>query len=186
MYGFVSIFDVRSAVSELSNRRAFVTLSGMNNKQALQARWSTDFGFDSIEKVELAQILEKKCQVKLLEKTFSVSSDTIGDFLRAVNIGDNASKEMTLSKLRSAFDVLSDDSLAERVSKMPNQSLLESDIYKDLGVDSLDVVELIMHLEKQNDIEIPFDVEEKMTGGCTVAKIIELVNKFSKPAHVRH
>ena len=186
MYGFVSIFDIRSAVSELSNRRAFVTLSKMSNKQALQAQWSMDLGLDSLEKIELAQILEKKCQIKLMETSFSVSSDKIGDFMHAVNVGNGADKEMTLSKLRSAFDVLSDDSLAEQVSKMPNQSLLESDIYKDLGVDSLDVVELIMHLEKQNDIEIPFDVEERMSGGCTVAKIIELVNKFSKPAHVRH
>lgn len=156
----------------------------MTNKQALQAKWSMDLGLDSIEKVELAQILEKKCQVKLLEKTFAVSSDAIGDFLRAVNVADSG-KKMTLAKMRLAFDALSDDSLAERISKMPNESLLKADIYKDIGVDSLDLVELIMHLERQNDIEIPFDVEEKMSGDCTVARIIELCNKFSQPARVR-
>lgn len=183
--GYVSVYDIRSAVSEMSNKQAFIMLSRMSNNQVLQAKWSSDFGLDSLEQLELAQILEKKCQVKLIEKAFEVSSDKVGDFLRAVNIGDNASKEMTLAKVRSAFDVLSDDVLAERVAKMPNETLLKADIYKDVGVVSLDLVELIMLLEKQNDIEIPFDVEEKMSGDCTVARIIELCNKFSQPARVR-
>ncbi|MBR1840713.1 MAG: hypothetical protein IJ778_01110, partial [Alphaproteobacteria bacterium] len=179
MNGYVSVYDIRSAVSEMSNRQAMIVLSRMTNNQVLQAKWSSDFGLDSLEQLELAQILEKKCHVKLIEKAFAVSSDKVGDFLRAVNF-EESGKEITLSKVRAAFDVLGDEALARRAYQMPDEVLLGADIHKDIGMASLDVIELIMHLEKQNGIEIPFDVEEKMSGNCTVAKLIELCNSYAR------
>ncbi len=49
----------------------------------------------------------------------------------------------------------------------------EAEFVKDLGADSLDVVELIMALEEKFDIEIPDEQAEKIVNVGDVVKYIE-------------
>ena len=49
----------------------------------------------------------------------------------------------------------------------------EAEFVKDLGADSLDVVELVMALEEKFDIEIPDEQAEKITTVGDVVKYIE-------------
>ncbi|GAB0031317.1 acyl carrier protein [Helicobacter pylori] len=49
----------------------------------------------------------------------------------------------------------------------------EAEFVKDLGVDSLDVVELIMALEEKFGIEIPDEQAEKIVNVGDVVKYIE-------------
>ena len=51
---------------------------------------------------------------------------------------------------------------------------LESDIVKDLGADSLDVVELLMTLEENTGKSIP---EEKVTEVKTVGDVVKILEK---------
>ena len=48
----------------------------------------------------------------------------------------------------------------------------ESNFMSDLGADSLDTVELIMEFEKEFDLQIPDDEDEKIT---TVGEAIEYI-----------
>ena len=45
--------------------------------------------------------------------------------------------------------------LAEQLSADPDEMSMETNIAKDLGADSLDVVELLMSIEDEFDVEIP-------------------------------
>ena len=53
----------------------------------------------------------------------------------------------------------------------------ESDIIKDLGADSLDVVELLISLEDDYGISIP---EEDIAGVKTVRDIVDMIEKLEK------
>ena len=56
---------------------------------------------------------------------------------------------------------------------MPKDTIkLESDIVKDLGADSLDVVELLMTLEENTGKSIP---EEKVTEVKTVGDVVKIL-----------
>lgn len=52
--------------------------------------------------------------------------------------------------------------IAQELEVEESQVLMESLIVDDLGADSLDVVELIMHLEEKFEIEIPDEDAEKI------------------------
>lgn len=54
----------------------------------------------------------------------------------------------------------------------------EQHIYRDLGADSLDAVELVMELEEAFEIELPDEDWEKC---CTVGDVIRMLE-----AHVKH
>ncbi|PID52559.1 MAG: acyl carrier protein [Candidatus Moraniibacteriota bacterium] len=49
----------------------------------------------------------------------------------------------------------------------------EASIIDDLGADSLDIVELVMHLEEEFDIEVPDEVAEKLITVQDVVSYIE-------------
>ena len=53
----------------------------------------------------------------------------------------------------------------------------DSDIIKDLGADSLDVVELLISLEDDYGISIP---EEDIVNVKTVQDIVDMIEKFQK------
>lgn len=50
---------------------------------------------------------------------------------------------------------------------------MECDFNKDLGLDSLDVVEVVMAVEEEFDMEIPDSAADKMTSPQDVADYIE-------------
>ncbi len=73
----------------------------------------------------------------------------------------------------------------EKVCKMLGEQLgiaaegirPEQEIVKDLGADSLDVVELMMALEDEHGITLPEDEIEKIK---TVQDIVDMMEKLSK------
>ena len=67
--------------------------------------------------------------------------------------------------------------LAKQLNLPVEKISLESDIIKDLGADSLDVVELLISLEDDYGISIP---EEDIAGVKTVKDIVDMIEKFQK------
>ncbi|AFI07477.1 acyl carrier protein [Helicobacter pylori] len=63
--------------------------------------------------------------------------------------------------------------IAEQLNVDATQVTPEAEFVKDLGADSLDVVELIMALEEKFNIEIPDEQAEKIVNVGDVVKYIE-------------
>ncbi|GAA9697981.1 acyl carrier protein [Helicobacter pylori] len=63
--------------------------------------------------------------------------------------------------------------IAEQLNVDTVQVTLEAEFVKDLGADSLDVVELIMALEEKFGVEIPDEQAEKIVNVGDVVKYIE-------------
>ncbi|WRA62756.1 acyl carrier protein [Helicobacter pylori] len=63
--------------------------------------------------------------------------------------------------------------IAEQLNVNTAQVTPEAEFVKDLGADSLDVVELIMALEEKFGIEIPDEQAEKIVNVGDVVKYIE-------------
>ena len=67
--------------------------------------------------------------------------------------------------------------LAKQLNLPTDKITLESDIIKDLGADSLDVVELLISLEDDYGISIP---EDDIVGVKTVKDIVDMIEKLEK------
>lgn len=68
--------------------------------------------------------------------------------------------------------------IVEKLAVDPKEVTMEASFQADLGADSLDTVELIMELEKEFDIQIPEEEQEKIvTVGDAIAKIEAIVAK---------
>lgn len=67
--------------------------------------------------------------------------------------------------------------LAKQLNLPADKIELDSDIIKDLGADSLDVVELLISLEDDYGISIP---EEDIVNVKTVKDIVDMIEKFQK------
>lgn len=65
--------------------------------------------------------------------------------------------------------------IAEQLNVDAVQVTLEAEFVKDLGADSLDVVELIMALEEKFGIEIPDEQAEKIVNVGDVVKYISML-----------
>ncbi|MDE6597270.1 MAG: acyl carrier protein [Clostridia bacterium] len=65
--------------------------------------------------------------------------------------------------------------LAEQLGIAQSKITAESDIVKDLGADSLDVVELLMTLEDNTGKSIP---EDKVTDVKTVGDVVKLLESL--------
>ena len=69
------------------------------------------------------------------------------------------------------------DLLAKQLGIAKESITLESEIIKDLGADSLDIVEMLMGLEEEFEIEIPNEAAEKIvTVGDAVEQIKNALN----------
>jgi len=62
--------------------------------------------------------------------------------------------------------------IVEQLNVNPDEVKLESNFVKDLGADSLDVVELVMALEEKFEIEIPDSEAEKIQ---TVKDVVDYI-----------
>ena len=69
------------------------------------------------------------------------------------------------------------DMLAKQLNLSPEKITLESDVVKDLGADSLDVVELLISLEDDCGISIP---EDDIVNVKTVQDIVDMIEKLEK------
>ena len=69
------------------------------------------------------------------------------------------------------------DMLAKQLNLSAEQIKPESDVVKDLGADSLDVVELLISLEDDYGISIP---EDDIVNVKTVQDIVDMIEKLNK------
>ena len=69
------------------------------------------------------------------------------------------------------------DMLAKQLNLSADQIKPESDVVKDLGADSLDVVELLISLEDDYGISIP---EDDIVNVKTVQDIVDMIEKLNK------
>lgn len=67
------------------------------------------------------------------------------------------------------------DMLAKQLNLKPEAITLERDVVKDLGADSLDVVELLISLEDDYGISIP---EDDIVNVKTVKDIVDMIEKL--------
>ena len=67
--------------------------------------------------------------------------------------------------------------LAKQLNLSPDKITMESDVVKDLGADSLDVVELLISLEDNYGVSIP---EDDIVNVKTVKDIVEMIGKLNK------
>ncbi len=63
--------------------------------------------------------------------------------------------------------------IADQIGVDASRITLKTEFVRDLGVDSLDVVELVMALEEEFDIEIPDEQAEKIVNVGDVVRYIE-------------
>lgn len=66
--------------------------------------------------------------------------------------------------------------LAEQLGVPESKITLESDVVKDLGADSLDIVEMMMALEDEYGVTLP---ENEMERVKTVGDIVSLLEKLN-------
>ena len=64
--------------------------------------------------------------------------------------------------------------LAKQLRRDPETITLDSDIKKDLGADSLDILQLLMRVEDDYGIVIP---DQELAGFRTVADVVTFLNK---------
>ena len=69
------------------------------------------------------------------------------------------------------------DMLAKQLNLPAEKITLESDVVKDLGADSLDVVELLISLEDDYGISIP---EDDIVNVKTVKDIVDMIEKLNQ------
>ena len=63
--------------------------------------------------------------------------------------------------------------ISQQLNKPAEEITAEKDVVKDLGADSLDVVEMLMSLEEEFNVTVP---EEEAVNIKTVGDIIELIS----------
>ena len=64
--------------------------------------------------------------------------------------------------------------IATQLNKKPEEITDEKEIVKDLGADSLDVIEMLMSLEEEYNITVP---EEDVVNIKTVGDIIKIIGE---------
>ena len=67
--------------------------------------------------------------------------------------------------------------IAESLGVSEDEIASNASFIEDLGADSLDIVELVMAIEKQFDIEIPYEDAERI---ATVQDAIDYINEHSE------
>lgn len=75
---------------------------------------------------------------------------------------------MTFDKIKSL--------LADQLDADPDEMTMETNIAKDLGADSLDVVELLMSIEDEFGVEIP---DEEVENIKTIGELVEYIEANS-------
>ena len=87
-------------------------------------------------------------------------------------------RQLTLDDIRKAISETSIYEIGEDVNKMSDEAFAQCYLEDDLGMDSLDLMELTMQLERNFDFSIPDDAEERVFKLGTIADLVKEYNKF--------
>lgn len=88
-------------------------------------------------------------------------------------------KQLTLEDLRKAIYDLNYPELSRDVERMSDEAFLECQLEEDLGLDSMDVVELTVNLENNCDICLPCNIEHDIErNGNTVQICLNTCNNL--------
>jgi len=68
--------------------------------------------------------------------------------------------------------------LARQLRRDPESITLDSEIKKDLGADSLDILQLLMRVEDEYGIVIP---DQELAGFVKVRDVVEFLDRQQKP-----
>lgn len=86
-------------------------------------------------------------------------------------------RKLTLDDIREAVYSLNNAQLGEDVRRMNDEALLKCRLAEDLGMDSMDVLELILNLENRCNICFPIGIEVEIKhGGDTVQECLNACN----------
>ena len=86
-------------------------------------------------------------------------------------------KILTLKDVRDAVRCINDEELSEYLNSISDDELLASNFKEDLGMDSLDVIELMLEIERMYAISIPDAAYETIVAkGGTVQALLETCN----------
>lgn len=112
----------------------------------------------------------------LLLPTLTVANVTFAQTTPA-KVEQKVSKKYTQSEI---FELVKKELKEGAYSLQKHSISLQSSFSKDLGLDSLDVVEFIMNMEKAFDIWIPGEMLEKMTTVQDAVRLIDGILKKQK------
>lgn len=87
-------------------------------------------------------------------------------------------KELTVQDLRKAISNMNDEELSSMVEELSDEDFLEAEFMEDLSMDSLDVIEMTMEIEREHAIQIPDNAYERMRiRGGTVKVLLDTYNE---------
>ena len=88
-------------------------------------------------------------------------------------------KVLTLQDVRDAIHCVNDEELSEYINSISDEELLASSFHEDLGMDSLDVIELMLEIERMCTVSIPDAAYETIVAkGGTVQALLETCNEI--------
>jgi len=169
--------EMNSADLELFNKlKEFIAkkLKIEPEKITLKTDFKNDLGLDHIRSLQFLQESENEFKIRPFGEEERREIKKIGDFLFAI-------KAKKLEKEK--WDKLSIEERArgiicEKLGVEESEVTPDAHFTNDLGADSLDMVEVIMELEKEFKIGIPDDrAEEIQTFGDSVTYLEENVSK---------
>ena len=70
--------------------------------------------------------------------------------------------KLTVQDVRTAIENMHDEELSSMVAEMSDEELLAANFKDDFGMDSLDVIEMTLEMERDHAINIPDSAYEKM------------------------
>ncbi|GAA9482008.1 acyl carrier protein [Helicobacter pylori] len=179
--------DLRNTPEE-TNRREFEEIK----KMVLFYKELNMYGIDSwdLSQEEIREYREQiGCYNELLESEFSLGNllrlkgfkeVNEEDYQNWLNDGDfqerlqrwKRSRNKIEGSVSSLFEKVR-SIIADQIGVDASRITLKTEFVRDLGVDSLDVVELVMALEEEFDIEIPDEQAEKIVNVGDVVRYIE-------------
>ena len=86
--------------------------------------------------------------------------------------------KLTVQDVRTAIANMHDEELSSMIDEMSDEELLAANFKDDFGMDSLDVIEMTLEMERDNALHIPDSAYEKMDSkGGTIKDLLDAYNE---------
>ena len=180
---FLGRAEVRDGASIEDQVRTIIArqLEIEDDEVTLKADIEKDLGMDSVGRANLLVTIEDEFEVEIsLEEwdelaTVQAVVDYLKEKSKRAEVRDGASIEEWVKKIViSELDITTEEE-AKKVT-------LDADLVEDLGVDSLDTVELLMTVEDEFDVEIS---DEEAEGLKTVGDVVDYLQKNAGRSEAR-